>query len=137
MSAMGNDPINLPPRDILGNWPQTLLAYGLPIAAITATGNPAVGNGWRTVVWTAACLVMGGACLLNAVRCGRIHCYFTAPFFLAMAGVTVLFGAGVVPLGPDGWNTIGLTLLVGGVLLTFGPEPILGKYRTRKALSRR
>ena len=132
MSAIRTDPINPPPRDILGNWRQTVLAYGLPIAAIMATGNPAIGNGWRTVVWTAACLVMGGACLLNAVRCGRIHCYFTAPFFLAMAGVTVLFGAGVVPLGPNGWNAIGLALLVGGVLLTFGPEPLFGKYRARK-----
>jgi hypothetical protein len=136
MSAMGSDPINPSPRDILGNWRLTLLAYGLPIAAIMATGNPAVGNGWRTVVWTAACLVMGGGCLLNALRCGRIHCYLTAPFFLAMAGVTVLFGAGLVPLGPNGWNTIGLTLLVGGVVLTFGPEPIFGRYRVRKTSSR-
>jgi hypothetical protein len=131
MSATHTDPINRPPPDILGNWRQTVLAYGLPIAAIMATGNPAIGNGWRTAVWTVACLVMGGACLLNAVRCGRIHCYFTAPFFLAMAGVTVLFGAGMLPLA-NGWNAIGLTLLVGGVLLTFGPEPIFGKYRARK-----
>ena len=100
MSAIRTDPINPPRRDILGNWRQTVLAYGLPIAAIMATGNPAIGSAWRTVAWTAACLVMGGACLLNAVRCGRIHCYFTAPFLIAMAGVTVLFGAGVVPLDP-------------------------------------
>jgi len=137
MSAIRTDPINPSPRDFLGSWRQTVLAYGLPIAAIMATGNPYIGNGWRTAVWTAACLVMGGACLLNAVRCGRIHCYFTAPFFLAMAGVTVLFGAGVVPLGSNGWNAIGNTLLVGGVLLTFGPEPIFGKYRARKTSSRR
>jgi hypothetical protein len=137
MSAIRTDPINPPPRDILGNWRQTVLAYGLPIVAIMATGNPAIGNGWRTALWTAACLVMGGACLLNALRCGRIHCYFTAPFFLAIAGLAVLFGAGVVPLGPNGWNRIGLTLRLGGVLLTFGPEPIFGKYRARKTSSRR
>ena len=132
MSALRADLINPPSRDILRSWRQTVLAFGLPIGAIIATGNPAIGDAWRTAVWTAACLVMGGACLLNAVRCGRIHCYFTGPFFLAMAGVTALFGAAVVPLGRNGWNAIGLTLLVGGVVLTFGPEPILRKYRVRK-----
>ena len=49
MSAIRTDPINPPRRDILGNWRQTVLAYGLPIAAIMATGNPAIGSAWRTV----------------------------------------------------------------------------------------
>jgi hypothetical protein len=119
-------------RDILGNWRQTALAYWVPIAAIVASGNTNVGEGWRTAIWTAACLTMGGACLLNAIRCGRVHCWFTAPFFIAMAAITVLFGAGALPLGPNGWNIIGLTLLVGGVSLTYGPELILGKYRPPK-----
>ena len=120
-------------RDILRNWRQTALAYWVPIAAIVASGNASIGDGWRTAIWTAACLTMGGACLLNAIRCGRVHCWFTGPFFIALVAITVLFGVGALPLGPNGWNIIGLTLLVGGVTLMYGPELILGKYRERKS----
>ncbi len=116
-------------RDILGDWRHTALVYWVPIAAIVASGNANTGDIWRTAIWTAACLTMGGACLFNAIRCGRVHCWFTGPFFIAMAVITVLFGAGALPLGPTGWNIVGLILLVGGVTLTYGPELVLGKYR--------
>ncbi len=118
-------------RDILSDWRFTVLAYCLPIAAIAATGTPSIAEDWRTAIWSAACAVMGVACLINARRCGRVHCYFTGPFFLAMALITLLFGAGLLPLGANGWNLIGLALLVGGVVLTFGPELVFGKYRRR------
>ncbi len=52
---------------------------------------------------------MGTACIANAVRCGRLHCYITGPFFVAMAVVTLLYGLGALPLGGNGWNLIGLT----------------------------
>jgi hypothetical protein len=47
MSAIRTDPINPSPRDFLGSWRQTVLAYGLPIAAIMATGNPYIGANGR------------------------------------------------------------------------------------------
>ncbi len=37
--------------------------------------------------------------MANALRCGRLHCYITGPFFVAMAIVTLLYGLGAVPLG--------------------------------------
>ena len=117
------------PRDILNDWRGTIFAYCLPIAAILASGSMNIASGWRTAVWSSACLAMGGACLLNANRCGRVHCWFTGPFFLAMAVVIVLFGTGLLPLGSNGWNMIGFALLFGGVTLTYGPELILGQYR--------
>lgn len=41
----------------------------------------------------AACTVMGFACLANAARCRRMHCYFTGPYFLLLAlGAGVAFG---------------------------------------------
>ena len=118
-------------RDILADWRIPLLVYCLPIVAILATGGPQTAVVWRTVVWTGALVIMGSACLINAMRCGRIHCYFTGPFFLALALVVVLFGTGVLPLGVNGWRMIGLALLIGGVGLTFGPELLLGKYGSR------
>jgi len=38
-------------------------------------------------------------------RCGRVHCYFTGPFLLAMSGASILYGAGVLPLGANGWKS--------------------------------
>jgi len=41
---------------------------------------------------------MGGACLVNAVRCGRLHCYVTGPFFLLGAIGLVFYQANVFRL---------------------------------------
>jgi hypothetical protein len=80
-------------------------------------------------VWPLALLWMGVACLWNAARCGRVHCYFTGPFFLLLALLSLLHGLGIVSLGPNGWQGIGVALLVGGCLLACAPELLLGRYR--------
>jgi hypothetical protein len=72
---------------------------------------------------------MGTACLVNATRCGRVHCYVTGPFFLLAALVTLLYGLGVLPLGADGWKLIGMTILIGAIVLCCLPELLFGKYR--------
>lgn len=114
--------------DILADWRFTGLAYCLPIAAMVVSGASEMGTAWRAGIWSAACAVMGIACLVNAIRCGRVHCYFTAPFFFVMALTILLFGAGWLPLGRNGWNVIGVALLAGSLILTYGPERVLGKY---------
>ncbi|HWE99328.1 MAG TPA: hypothetical protein VG248_05995 [Caulobacteraceae bacterium] len=120
------------PRDILGDWRLAFLAYCLPTAAIIASGSLAISGSWRAAIWAVALLVMGGACLANALRCGRVHCFFTGPFFVAMAIAVVLYGAGVLPLGARGWNALGLVMLIGAFVLTTLPELIAGKYRPVK-----
>ena len=55
------------------------MLYWLPAIAIVVAGAPAISNGWRTVVWTVALGIMGAACMVNALRCGRVHCYVTGP----------------------------------------------------------
>jgi hypothetical protein len=62
------------------------------------------------------------------MRCGRLHCYFTGPFFLLMAVASLLHGFGLVSLGSLGWLWIGLVTLVGGIGLTVVPERIWGQY---------
>jgi uncharacterized membrane protein HdeD (DUF308 family) len=119
------------PRDILSNPWLVLVLFGLPIIAIAIAGRAQVSNGWRTIVWTIALAVMGATCVVNAVRCGRVHCYLTGPFFLLMAVVTLLFGIGIVPLGRNGWNLIRLSMLAGAIMLCCVPELILGKYNNR------
>jgi hypothetical protein len=97
--------------------------------SMVATAGHRVGNGWRTAVWTVALIVMGTACLANALRCGRVHCYTTGPFFLLMALASLLYGLGILPLGHSGWSTISAVILVGAITLTCLPEMLFGKYR--------
>jgi len=116
-------------RDILSNRMITGAVYWLPAIVLVASGFLALGQGWQSAVWVVALSTMGGACVANAIRCRRVHCYFTGPFFLVMAFVALLYGLDVVPLGPDGWNIIGAVVLVGAVALWWLPEVFFGKYR--------
>lgn len=62
------------------------------------------------------------------MRCGRRHCFYTGPFFLVMELGSLVYGFGVLPMGSSGWAMIGVTTLVGAVVLTYLPERIWGKY---------
>jgi len=84
---------------------------------------------WKTVLWTTSLAFMGAVCLLNAFRCGRIHCLFTGPFFILGAVVSLGYGLGLLPLGPSGWKWIGAVTIVGAIMLTCAPELVLGRYR--------
>lgn len=116
-------------RDILSSPRSALALFWFPAIAIVVAGIPAFSDKWRTIVWAVALSIMGAACIANALRCGRVHCYLTGPFFLLMAVVTLLYGLRVVPLGQNGWNLIGLTILVGAIALCCLPEMFFGKYR--------
>ncbi len=121
-------------RDILKDPRKVFAFYGLPILAIVGAGAAPLADVWRGAIWAGACLVMGAACLANALHCGRVHCYLTGPFAIAMALVAVLYGAGVLALGHEGWNLLALVLVVGSVALTFIPELVVGKYRTGRSV---
>jgi peptidoglycan/LPS O-acetylase OafA/YrhL len=116
-------------RDILSSPWGAVLVFWIPAVAMVVSGSSGVGTSWRTIVWTVALATMGAACIANALRCGRVHCYLTGPFFLLMALVALLFGLGIVPLGPRGWNILGVVILVGAIALCCLPEMLFGKYR--------
>ena len=120
-------------RDILSSWWGAFVVFCVPVTAIVASGSSGFSSTWRTIIWTVALGIMGIACVVNAVRCGRVHCYLTGPFFLVMALVTLLYGLGIVRLGRNGWGLLGLTILAGGIGLCCLPEMFLGKYRKDRA----
>jgi hypothetical protein len=91
-------------RDILSSPWRVLTLYWLTAIAIVLAGAPAISSGWRTVVWTVALATMGVACIVNALRCGRVHRYITGPFFLLMVLVALSYCLGIVHLGGNGWN---------------------------------
>lgn len=118
-------------RDILSSRWRVFILYWLPAIAIVVAGVPAISSGWRAVVWTVALATMGVACIVNALRCGRVHCYLTGPFFLLMALIALSYGLGILHLGGNGWNLLGLMTLIGAIALWCLPEMLLGKYRQR------
>ena len=100
------------------------LTWGIPVALLVISPER-----YFFIMWPTILTFMGVMCLLNAHRCGRIHCYFTGPFFLVLAVVGLLYGIGVVPLGARGWSKLSLALLLGSMALLYVPERTLGRYR--------
>ncbi len=126
---MKSDATTCESHDILSSRWRVFLLYWLPAIAIVAVGPLAISSAWRAVVWTVALATMGTACIVNALRCGRVHCYLTGPFFFLMALVALLYGLGILRLGGNAWNLLGLIALVGTIVLWWLPEMLLGKYR--------
>lgn len=82
----------------------------------------------RLWLWIPAFLVAGSACVANARRCGRRHCYATGPLYLGAAVFlvlrlalpdTVLFEAGIF-----------LVVLAAASLTAQAAERWLGRYTT-------
>lgn len=120
--------------DISNDWVSDVhtfvVAWGLPgvflIIGIFLDPFP------RTIIWTGALLWQGIACLANAARCGRTHCYFTGPFFLIMALMTMLHGFQIVGFGENGWVWLGLVIISGSGALWLFTERAWGKFLSAK-----
>ena len=112
------------------NWASglTLAAvWGIPAAAMLLASlflKPVTCG----IVWIAMLIWMGGACLVNARRCGRTHCRYTGPFFLVMAALVLLYVAEVFRLESQPWLLLGLATAIGNALLWWGSEKLLGIY---------
>ncbi len=104
--------------------------WGLPLLLI------ALGLLWspmRAPLWTVAFLWAGLACVVNAARCGRVHCYVTGPLYLGLAGVSALNGLGLLSWE---WRSVGV-LFVMGTALAYAPEFVGKQYVRRSGGSRR
>jgi hypothetical protein len=98
--------------------------WGLPVIALI------VGSYWqrgRLFLWIPALLIMGLACLANASRCGRVHCYITGPLSLLALIYVVLSAFHLVPMDAGYFLDIILAISVLAVLA----EVPLGRYRTK------
>ncbi len=114
-------------HDLAGSLPKFMLTWGAPIG--TMLGSILLPPPIKTIVWIAALLWMGAACLLNAKRCGRTHCRYTGPFFIAMSAPVGLHGFDIFSFGPDGWRWLGISVAVGGGGIWWATEKFLGKYK--------
>jgi hypothetical protein len=123
---MGNSQECNPRTDWVGDTRSFVLAWGIPTVAVI--GSAFLEPSFRTAIWVIALIWMGAACTWNARQCGRTHCRFTGPFLLIMALPVFLNGLGLVSFGPFGWWGLGLTILVGSVVLWWGSETLWGKF---------
>jgi hypothetical protein len=113
-------------RDWLGGARSSLLAWWLPHAAILA--GLFVPAPLRAAIWTVALIWMGAACILNARRCGRTHCRYTGPYYLAMIVPVLVLGSGVVSAGIYGWIVLGVVFVGGGKVIWWATERAWGKF---------
>lgn len=104
--------------------------WALPIALGVSTNFWHLPLAQTALIWALALAWMGTGCALNALRCGRRHCFISAPVLWigAIAAGLVSFGVISSP------NALGEA--VNGALalaaLSFLPEWFWGLYAKRK-----
>lgn len=113
--------------DWLGSLRTSAIAWWIPQGVMVAAFFAPVSV--RTWIWAAVLLWMGVACILNSRRCGRVHCRYTGPYYLAMIVPVLALGLGAVPAGNFGWLALGIFILGGGKAIWWLTERRWGKFR--------
>ena len=113
-------------RDWLRSPRTNLLAWWIPKAAIAL--GLLVPLPVRAVIWTVALLWMGTACMLNARRCGRTHCRYTGPYYLAMIAPVLILASGIVSADFYGWLVLGVLILGGSKVIWWATERAWGTF---------
>lgn len=113
-------------KDWLGKAHTHIIAWWLPKGAIVATLFAPVAM--RAAAWTTALIWMGAACILNARRCGRTHCRYTGPYYLAMTLPVLVLVSGKVPANFHGWLALALLIIWGGWIMRWATERAWGNY---------
>ena len=115
-----------PSRDWLGSRGSSVLAWWIPHAAILA--GLFVPTPIRVVVWTIALIWMGAACILNARQCGRTHCRYTGPYYLAMIAPVLVLASGVTSADIYRWLSLAILILGGSMIIWWATETAWGKF---------
>jgi hypothetical protein len=113
-------------RDWLRSPRTNLLAWWIPQAAMLA--GLFVPAPVRAVIWIIALIWMGTACILNASRCGRTHCRYTGPYYLAMIAPVIVLASAIVSAGFYGWLVLGVLILARSKIVWWATERAWGKF---------
>jgi hypothetical protein len=113
-------------RDWLRSPRTSLFAWWVPKAAIIA--GLFVPVPVRAATWIITLVWMGAACILNARRCGRTHCRYTGPYYLAMIVPVFLLTAGIGGAGFFAWLMLAVLILAGSKIIWWTTEHAWGKF---------
>lgn len=111
-------------RDWLASTSSNLLAWWVPHAALLVGLFAPLPS--RAVIWTVALAWMGAACIANSRRCGRTHCRYTGPYYLAM--IVPVLALGVISAGIYAWIVLGIVVVGGSKLIWWATERAWGKF---------
>jgi hypothetical protein len=81
---------------------------------------------FRAVVRIMALLWMSMACILNGWRCGRTHCRYTGPYYLAM--IVPVIALGMIASGTYVWTALGCVIIGGSKVIWWATERAWGKF---------
>ena len=116
------------PQDWVANKGRFILIWVLPATIMMITNAIDLVPLITGIIWSIALSWMGLSCLRNARQCGRMHCFFSGPFFLGAAVFALVTGLQWVQ-----WLTfkgLGIILLIGTPLVCVLPEVFWGTYKT-------
>ena len=115
-------------KDLSADTRSFLAVWGAPIAMAGVLSLAPVPAWMTAAAWAAAFVWMGAACLFNARRCGRVHCFVSGPILLAGAGLVAAIGLDLIRAGAFGFAAaVAVTLALSGLSYVF--ELFWGRYR--------
>ena len=116
--------------DLVKNRRSSWLLWGVPVILLIGTAVISPALSIQGVAWAIAFTVMGGACLANAKRCGRRHCFITGPYFILLAIGSLLVGFQLLPEALLSFDMLTIMVIVLTPILYWVPEHLWGQYRT-------
>ena len=122
---MGNDMVQRS-RDWLSSPRTNVLAWWIPKGIIVAGLFVRLPS--RAVMWVIALVWMATACILNSRRCGRTHCRYTGPYYLAMIVPVLVLASGVISVDFYGWLSLAVLILGGSMIIWWTTEWAWGKF---------
>jgi hypothetical protein len=79
-------------NDWVANKSRFFAAWGSPTVIMLVTWLMQLTPQLTGILWMSALSWMGIACLRNARQCGRMHCFFSGPYFLLSAVLALATG---------------------------------------------
>jgi hypothetical protein len=113
-------------RDWLGSPRTSALAWWIPKAVIVA--GLFVPPLARAGIWIIALIWMDTACILNSRRCGRTHCRYTGPYYLAMIAPVLVLASGAISDDVYAWLLLAVLILGGSMIVWWATERAWGKF---------
>jgi hypothetical protein len=101
--------------------------WGLPVALGVSTNFLGLSLAPTAFIWAAAFAWMGTGCVLNGLRCARLHCLISGPVLWLGALAAALVGSGVLSGRHVLSDVVNVTFVL--AMLSFLPEWGWGMYR--------